>query len=167
MGWCDAVAVTDDPRPAQVEWLRAAARIVQRDLDATLADGRQLHIQVEDDGDDEYEARIAYELGLPPWLAELRAFVADQYGTYSSETPLYGDSEWGAGSSVAQAVQDELAKFDFVVWPLCPRHRFGVHVQPAGRTDRQDLDEPGPDGPPAWWCRGGGGHDLALVGHLS
>ncbi len=60
-GGATLVAVTDDPRPAQVERLRAAARIVQRDLDATLADGRQLHIHVEDDGDDEYEARIAYE----------------------------------------------------------------------------------------------------------
>jgi len=60
--------------------------------------------------------------------------------------------------TVAGSVQDTLAEVERILWPRCAQHQDRLAVaQPSPQS---------PDGWPAWWCDGMGGHVLALVGHL-
>jgi hypothetical protein len=124
----------------ELDRLNAALVLVQGDLDRTLR-------------------------GAAPRLNVL--LVSDEGGW----SALYGPTDDQALFSVAECTQEYLIDLERLIWPLCPVHGHGVHVRPAG-TALDWVYEPtegGPlrPGPPVWWCRGGEGHDVDLVGQLA
>jgi hypothetical protein len=139
------VGVAED----ELDRLNAALVLVQGDLDRTLrAAAPRLRVLVVSDD----------------------AFVGGA-GDEGGRSALYGPTDDQALFSVAEGAQECLIDLERLVWPLCPVHGHGVHVRPAG-TARDWVYEPtegGPlrPGPPVWWCRGGEGHDLDLVGQLT
>jgi hypothetical protein len=139
----------------ELDRLNAAMKVVQADLDRTLREAApQLQVLVVPSEDDEFTA-----------------FVSEDGVTYGGGGPsLYGPTDLEALFSVADGTQDYLMDLEGMVWSVCPTHDRGVHVRPAGK-DRDWFHEQlegGPlrPGPPAWWCSGGEGHDLDLIGQL-
>jgi len=148
--------VTSDAALLELDRLRVALAMVQVDLLVTLPERSGLQIlMVPEDRGEQYD---------------VVAFVADTGGIYwGGDQPLEGPTSRVALFSVAEGVQDFWAEVHWVVWPVCPRHHHGVHVRPQGQGAHWDPDGLGtvPEADPAWWCRGDGGHDLALVGELA
>lgn len=80
---------------------------------------------------------------------------------------LYGATADYALASMADSVQEHLAEFERLVWPLCQRHRRGVHVRPHGAAADWAGEDGQFEGRPVWWCSGDGGHELAMIGELT
>ena len=147
--------MTSDDAERRLDQLRSALVKVQSDLSTSLPEwsGMQILVVPEDWGGQYDEVAI----------------VADSYGAYVAGTPLYGPTPIAALFSVADSVQELLADIYWVVWPICQQHHCGVHVRPSGHGAEWDphVLNAWPEAAPAWWCRGDGGHDLALVGELA
>ncbi len=65
---------------------------------------------------------------------------------------------------VADAAQETLTELLWRAWPVCGEHGFGMHLRPAGSAGDRYR---GAAGPPVWWCRDGGHHDVSPVGELA
>ena len=76
------------------------------------------------------------------------------YGSTSGITPVTGSEPVGALVAVADDLQDAVMDSTSVVWPVCPGHSFGAHPRVY-------------DCQPVWWCNGGGGHVIAIIGRWS
>jgi hypothetical protein len=138
--------------------LRTAMDIVQADLDRSVVDAPRLQLIVVEH--DESWAEISED--------HFEAYVAGPDGAYwgASGSPLRGPTADAALYSVADGAQDYLIEVERTVWPVCPRHDRGVHVRPPG-TGPDWIHEGGEiTGPSVWWCRGSGGHDVAVIGEL-
>ncbi|GAA3396322.1 hypothetical protein [Cryptosporangium minutisporangium] len=136
--------MTDEPlSDAAAARLRQAITAVQRDLDV-----------------------IGAEIGLVGAYSGGYRIVLTDTGDFLSGEPLYADDEsdalWCAASN-AQALVNE---FRWQVWPVCPEHDLGLHLWSAGAGPDWTLDHTDWN-VPAWRCRAGKGHEVALVGELS
>ena len=128
-----------DLAPERLETLRAALRIVARDLPTRGIEGEP-EIEVLDDW---------YPVGAGVRLAE-----GERLNWGGHILPGMCDDPTMALTSLAIMVQESLLEWTWQVWPVCPRHDLGVHG-----SER--------DGTAVWWCAGDGGHILAPVGELS
>jgi len=128
-----------DLAPERLERLRAALRIVARDLPTRGIEGEP-EIEVLDDW---------YPVGAGVRLAE-----GERLNWGGHILPGMCDDPTMALTSLAIMVQESLLEWTWQVWPVCPRHDLGVHG-----SER--------DGTAVWWCAGDGGHVLAPVGELS
>jgi hypothetical protein len=136
--------------------LRAALRLVQRDLDDyPRADPRDQPIE---DGDE------APEAASPQGAARLQlvgteqgVFVALPDGRFwpAGAGPLPGGTE-GAATVVAVAAraQECLAEILWHSWPRCPDHDAALRAE-AGEEDA------------VWFCDADAGHEVAPIGHLA
>ena len=128
-----------DLAPERLERLRAALRIVARDLPTRGIEGEP---EIEVLGD-------WYPVGAGVRLAE-----GERLNWGGHILPGMCDDPTMALTSLAIMVQESLLEWTWQVWPVCPRHDLGVHG-----SER--------DGTAVWWCAGDGGHVLAPVGELS
>lgn len=128
-----------DLAPERVETLRAALRVIARDLPMRGIEG-------------EPEIEI-----LEDWFpvgAGVRLADGEQLNWGGHILPGACDDPTEALTSLAIMIQESLLEWTWRVWPVCPRHDLGVHG-----AER--------DGAAVWWCAGDGGHTLAPVGELS
>ncbi|MFF8837574.1 hypothetical protein [Streptomyces sp. NPDC015130] len=128
-----------DLAPERLETLRAALRIVARDL-AT----REIQ------GEPEIEV-------LEDWFpvgAGVRLANGERLGWGGPVLPSMCDEPTTALANLAILIQESLLERTWRVWPVCPRHDLGTHG-----SER--------DGAAVWWCAGDGGHTLAPIGELS
>jgi hypothetical protein len=125
--------------PERLETLRAALRIVARDLPTRGIEGGP-EIEVLEDW---------FPTGAGVRLAD---GVRLNWGGHV--LPSTCDDPTMALTSLAIMIQESLLEQTWQVWPVCPRHDLGVHG-----SER--------DGEAVWWCAGDGGHVLAPVGELS
>ena len=128
-----------DLAPERLETLRAALRIVARDLPTRGIEGEP-EIEVLEDW---------FPVGAGVRLADGRRL---SWGGHI--LPGVGDDPTMALTSLAIMIQESLLERTWRVWPVCPRHGLGVHG-----SER--------DGAAVWWCAGDDGHILAPVGELS
>ncbi|MFG2802436.1 hypothetical protein [Streptomyces pseudovenezuelae] len=127
-----------DLAPERLETLRAALRIVARDLPTRGIEG-------------EPEIEI-----LEEWFpvgAGVRLADGARLNWGGPVLPNMCDDPAMALTSLAIMIQESLLEWTWQVWPVCPRHHLGVHG-----SER--------DGAAVWWCAGDGGHILAPVGEL-
>lgn len=91
------------------------------------------------------------ELVRPEWARDFDlAYVFYNGQTHGGGIPSgAGTDRESALAAVAEALQEQVMEFTWSVWPLCPTHHVGLHVE-----DR-----------PVWHCRTGE-HDVAAVGEL-
>ncbi|MEU2619683.1 hypothetical protein ABZ642_16375 [Streptomyces sp. NPDC007157] len=125
--------------PERLETLRAALRIVARDLPTGGIEG-------------EPEIEI-----LEDWFpvgAGVRLADGERLNCGGPILPNMCDDPAVALTSLAILIQESLLEWTWQVWPVCPRHDLGVHG-----SER--------DGAAVWWCAGDGGHTLAPVGELA
>ena len=84
----------------------------------------------------------------------VRNVFADFRGSRSYTAGIFpGDAgdRVSALIAVADDVQDAVMGAAMTAWPVCPGHGLGAHPgEHAGQA--------------AWWCNGGGGHVIALIG---
>ncbi|WP_133917896.1 hypothetical protein [Streptomyces sp. NBC_00582] len=128
-----------DLAPERLETLRAALRIVARDL---LTRGIE--------GEPEIEI-------LEDWFpvgAGVRLADGERLNWGGPVLPSMCDDPATALTSLTIMIQESLLEWTWQVWPVCPRHHLGVHG-----SER--------DGAAVWWCAGDGGHILAPVGELA
>jgi len=127
-----------DLAPERLETLRAALRIVARDLPTRGIEG-------------EPEIEI-----LEEWFpvgAGVRLADGARLNWGGPVLPNMCNDPAMALTSLAIMIQESLLEWTWQVWPVCPRHHLGVHG-----SER--------DGAAVWWCAGDGGHILAPVGEL-
>ncbi|MFJ1792812.1 hypothetical protein [Kitasatospora griseola] len=125
--------------PERLETLRAALRIVARDLPTRGIEGEP-EIELLEDG---------FPVGAGVRLAD--GELLDWGGRI---LPSGCEDPVAALTGLAVLMQESLLERTWQVWPVCPRHDLGVHgSQRAGAA--------------VWWCAGDGGHVLAPVGELS
>ncbi|MYT69634.1 MULTISPECIES: hypothetical protein [unclassified Streptomyces] len=125
--------------PERLETLRAALRVVARDLPTRGIEG-------------EPEIEI-----LEDWFpvgAGVRLADGVQLNWGGPILPNMCDDPVMALTSLATLIQESLLERTRQVWPVCPRHDLGAH---AVEHDREV----------AWSCAGDGGHTLAPVGELA
>ncbi|MGW5464871.1 hypothetical protein [Streptomyces sp. NPDC003996] len=125
--------------PERLETLRAALRIVARDL-ATYGIEGEPEIEV-----------------LKDWFpvgAGVRLADGERLNWGGHILPSMCDDPTTALTSLAILIQESLLERTWQVWPVCAQHDLGVHG-----SER--------DGEAVWWCAGDGGHVLAPVGELS
>ncbi|HEY7263574.1 MAG TPA: hypothetical protein VH589_19060 [Trebonia sp.] len=123
--------------PQLLAALERVLAVVARDLRATGLDG---------------QARlVVLEHGEP-----LHAYV--QYeGSYASTSGLGPRDAAGRRDPadtlvlVADELQDAVMESLFAAWPICPSHQLGAHPRVA-------------DHHAVWWCAGGQGHAIAVIG---
>ncbi|MEU9413605.1 hypothetical protein AB0E08_49050 [Streptomyces sp. NPDC048281] len=128
-----------DLAPERLEMLRAALRIVARDLPTRGIEG-------------EPEIEI-----LEDWFpvgAGVRLADGERLNWGGPVLPTMCDDPAMALTSLAIMIQESLLERTWQLWPVCPWHDLGVHG-----SER--------DGAAVWWCVGDGGHMLAPVGELA
>ncbi|MFD8263711.1 hypothetical protein ACFV19_33575 [Streptomyces griseoluteus] len=128
-----------DLAPERLETLRAALRVVARDLPTRGIEG-------------EPEIEI-----LEDWFpvgAGVRLADGERLHWGGAVLPNMCDNTAMAVTSLAILIQESLLDWSWQVWPVCPRHDLGVHG-----SER--------DGAAVWWCAGDSGHILAPVGDLA
>lgn len=128
-----------DLAPERSETLRAALRIVARDLRLRGIEG-------------EPEIEI-----LQDWFlvgAGIRLADGERLNWGGPILPTMCDDPTVALASLARLIQESLLERTWQVWPVCPGHDLGVHA-----SERH--------GAAVWWCAGDDGHILAPVGELA
>ncbi|MFD5560573.1 hypothetical protein [Kitasatospora griseola] len=125
--------------PERLETLRAALRIVARDLPTRGIEG-------------EPEIELL-EIGFPAG-AGVRLADGERLDRGGRILPSGCEAPVTALTGLAILIQESLLERTWQVWPVCPRHDLGVHGSERA-------------GAAVWWCAGGGGHVLAPVGELS
>ncbi len=128
-----------DLAPKRLETLRAALRIVARDLPTRGIEG-------------EPEIEI-----LEDWFpvgAGVRLANGERLNWGGPILPNMCDDPTMALTGLAILIQESLLEWTRQVWPVCPQHGLGVHGSQR-------------DGQAVWWCAGDGGHILAPVGELA
>ncbi|WP_405764871.1 hypothetical protein [Streptomyces sp. NBC_01538] len=128
-----------DLAPERLATLRAALRIVARDLPTRGIEG-------------EPEIEI-----LEDWFpvgAGVRLADGERLNWGGPILPNMCDDPAMALTSLAILIQESLLEWTWQVWPVCPRHDLGVHGSQR-------------DGAAVWWCAGDDGHTLAPVGELA
>ncbi|MFF8478668.1 hypothetical protein [Streptomyces sp. NPDC015414] len=128
-----------DLAPERLEMLRAALRIVARDLPTRGIEG---------------EPEIELLEDWFPVGAGVRLADGERLNWGGPILPNMCDDPAMALASLAILIQESLLEWTWQVWPVCPRHDLGVH----------GLER---DGAAVWWCAGDGGHILAPVGELA
>ncbi|MFF8594554.1 hypothetical protein ACF061_24505 [Streptomyces sp. NPDC015220] len=128
-----------DLAPERLETLRAALRIVARDLPTRGIEGEPEIEVLEDSLPVGAGVRLADGEGLN-WGGPILPGMCDD--------PI------AALTSLTIMIQESLLERTWRVWPVCPRHDLGVHA-----SERE--------GEVVWWCEGDGGHMLAPVGELA
>jgi hypothetical protein len=128
-----------DIAPERSETLRAALRVIARDLPTRGIEGEP-EIEILED---------CFPVG-----AGVRLANGDRLNWGGPILPGMCDDPTTALTSLAIMIQESLLEWTWRVWPVCPRHDLGVHG-----SER--------DGTAVWWCVGDGGHVLAPVGELS
>jgi hypothetical protein len=122
--------------PQLLATLERALAVVAADLRATGLDG---------------EARLVVVEGREP----PRAFVSYEngFGHTGGLGPSHGEETDPVGTLVlvADELQDAVMASLMAAWPVCPKHEFGAHPRTVGSR-------------PMWWCTGGSGHDICLIG---
>ncbi|WP_433796230.1 hypothetical protein [Actinoplanes sp. CA-252034] len=126
--------------PQEPGWLLGledAMRLVNHDLAASgLSQGCRLRFREWGDG-------LGGTVYAQSWAGDA--------GTGSGIPADAGADPVSAVVAVADDAQDAVVHTIWSAWPLCPVHRFGVHVREH-------------DGAGVWWCTGDGGHVAAAVG---
>ncbi|MFH8467860.1 hypothetical protein [Streptomyces sp. NPDC017991] len=125
--------------PERLETLRAALRVVARDLPTRGIEG-------------EPEIEI-----LEDWFpagAGVRLADGGRLNWGGPILPDMCDDPVMALTSLAILIQESLLERTWRVWPVCPRHDLGAH---GSEREREAV----------WWCAGDGGHTLAPVGELA
>jgi hypothetical protein len=122
--------------PRLLTTLEQALAVVERDVRATGLNGRA-GLVVKGDGEPT-QAFVRYE---------------NSFGHTSGLAPGDGDGRNPLATLVlvADELQDAVMDSLFAVWPVCPIHQLGVHA-------RVNDDEP------VWWCTGGNGHVVSVIG---
>ncbi|MFF4705353.1 hypothetical protein ACWC4D_33085 [Streptomyces sp. NPDC001288] len=128
-----------DLAPERLETLRAALRIVARDLTTRGIRGEP-EIEVLED--------------CHPVGAGVRLADGERLDRGGPVQPSQCDDPTTALTGLAVLIQESLLERTWQVWPVCARHRLGVHG-----SERE--------GSAVWWCAGDGGHALARVGELA
>ncbi|SNX88609.1 hypothetical protein SAMN06272735_9080 [Streptomyces sp. TLI_55] len=128
-----------DLAPERLETLRAALRIVARDLPTRGIEGEP-EIEILED---------CFPVG-----AGVRLAGGERLSWGGPVLPNMCDHPTMTLTSLAVLIQESLLEWTWQVWPVCPRHDLGVHG-----SER--------DGAAVWWCPGEGGHVLAPVGELA
>lgn len=128
-----------DLAPERLETLRAALRIVARDLPTRGIEGEP-EIEVLEDW---------FPVGAGVRLAD-----GERLNWGGPILPDMCDDPTTALTSLAILIQESLLERTWQVWPVCPRHDLGVH---GSEREREVV----------WWCAGDGGHTLAPVGGLA
>jgi hypothetical protein len=128
-----------DLAPGRLETLRAALRVMARDLTTRGIEGEP-EIEVLEDW---------FPVGAGVRLAD---GVRLNWG--GPILPSMCDDPAVALTGLAVMTQESLLERTWRVWPVCPRHDLGVHGSERNGTA-------------VWWCAGEGGHVLAPVGELS
>jgi hypothetical protein len=128
-----------DLAPERLETLRAALRVMARDLTTRGIEGEP-EIEVLEDW---------FPVGAGVRLAD---GVRLNWG--GPILPSMCDDPAVALTGLAVMTQESLLERTWRVWPVCPRHDLGVHGSERNGTA-------------VWWCAGEGGHVLAPVGELS
>ena len=128
-----------DLAPERLETLRAALRVMARDLPTRGIEGEP-EIEVLED---------CFPVGAGVRLAD---GVRLNWG--GPTLPNMCDDPAVALTGLAIMTQESLLERTWRVWPLCPRHDLGVHGSERNGTA-------------VWWCAGEGGHVLAPVGELA
>jgi hypothetical protein len=128
-----------DLAPERLETLRAALRVMARDLTTRGIEGEP-EIEVLEDW---------FPVGAGVRLAD---GVRLNWG--GPILPSMCDDPAVALTGLAVMTQESLLERTWRVWPACPRHDLGVHGSERNGTA-------------VWWCAGEGGHVLAPVGELS
>jgi hypothetical protein len=128
-----------DLAPERMETLRAALRIVARDL-VTLGIEGEPEIELLEDW---------FPAGAGVRLADGERL---NWGGHILSGMCKDPTT--ALTSLAIMVQESLLERTRQVWPVCARHDLGVH---GSERDEEAV----------WWCVGDGGHVLAPVGELS
>ena len=80
-------------------------------------------------------------------FSQFRGYFRFTRGLAPGEGPDRVTALVAVADNVQDAVMDVLKR----AWPVCPAHRFGGHAREH-------------DGQAVWWCNGGGGHVIALIG---
>ncbi|OHV38162.1 MULTISPECIES: hypothetical protein [Pseudofrankia] len=158
---------------SQLAGLRAALRLVQRDLDSHPGDGpaigaddttRDVDLVGDGDGDGAGEAAGRLVTGSGRFQlvgTEQGFFVALPDGRFwpAGAGPLPLGAE-GAEAVVAVAVgvQECFTEILWHAWPRCPRH---------AATLRAEAGDEVPAGEVTWRCYEDGSHDVAPVGRLA
>jgi len=125
-----------DTEPRLLAALEDALEAVRADMRATGLTG-PVGLSFEDDG-----------------TTYVRNVFAHFRGSYSYTSGVFpGDArdQVNALVAVADDVQDAVMGVTMTAWPVCAGHGLGAH--PCGR-----------DGQAVWWCNGGSGHVIALIG---
>ncbi|MFJ6897038.1 hypothetical protein [Streptomyces hokutonensis] len=128
-----------DLAPERLETLRAALRVMARDLPTRGIEGEP-EIEVLED---------CFPVGAGVRLAD---GVRLNWG--GPILPNMCDDPAVALTGLAIMTQESLLERTWRVWPVCPRHDLGVHGSERNGTA-------------VWWCAGEGGHALASVGELA
>ncbi|MFF3001111.1 hypothetical protein ACFVTC_42365 [Streptomyces sp. NPDC057950] len=123
-----------DLAPERLETLRAALRVVARDLPTRGIEGEP-EIEILED---------CFPAGAGVHLAD-----GQRLNWGGPILPNMCDDPTIALTSLAILIQESLLERTWQVWPVCPRHDLGVH------SVRQES---------VWWCAGDGGHTPAPVG---
>lgn len=122
--------------PRLLEVFRRALEAVRADMRATgLGDPDRVNLRL----DDSYMRHN---------FAHLHGYFRFTRGIAPGEGP----ERVTALVAVADDVQDAVMGVLTMAWPVCPAHHFGGHPREH-------------DGRAVWWCKGGGGHVIALIGH--
>jgi hypothetical protein len=161
-----------EPRLAEPgEWpkFEAALAVVNRDVTATLPGQDGLILMVAPSGQP-----------LPPsWIDRDHVYVAMPDGRWQGnavnadleeDDPREPDDAMTVLTLVADAAQETLMELLWQAWPICPEHKIGMHVRPAGTGDDWCGGEADASDAAVWWCRGsqrGTCHDVSLVGELA
>ncbi|MGW0798125.1 hypothetical protein [Streptomyces sp. NPDC002692] len=128
-----------DLAPERLETLRAALRVVARDLPTRGIEG---------------EPEIEILEDCFPAGAGVRLADGQRLNWGGPILPNMCDDPTIALTSLAILIQESLLERTWQVRPVCPRHDLGVHS-----VRRESEVE--------WWCAGDGGHTLAPVGELA
>ncbi|MDT3443796.1 MULTISPECIES: hypothetical protein [unclassified Pseudofrankia] len=152
----------------QLAGLRAALRLVQRDLDSHPGDGPAIGTDddgtggLDLDGDGSGEATGLAVAGSSRFRlvgTEQGFFVALPDGRFwpagAGPLPLGAEGD-EAVLAVALGVQECFAEILWHAWPRCPRH--GAALRAEARTPADEV---------IWRCGADEGHDVAPVGHLA
>jgi hypothetical protein len=122
--------------PRLLEVFRRALEAVRADMRATgLDDPDRVHLGLDDN-----------------YLRHNFAHFRGYFRFTRDIAPGEGPDQVTALVAVADDVQDGVMGVLNMAWPVCPGHHFGGHAREH-------------DGRAVWWCKGGGGHVIALIGH--
>jgi hypothetical protein len=136
----DAANFTPDfeLEPSLLAALERALEIVKADLRATGIWGTVALVVVD---------------GVNPRHAQVR-FRGEYTSSTTGVAPSAGREPPLALLAVAEDLQDAVIEALWAPWPVCPIHNMGAHPRPCGDT-------------PVWWCNGGDGHVIAVIGQLA